>query len=78
MRVSIAKDLQQCKPEEMTGIDDELAADIKAVGERLAALIQFELEFVQYALLEVLQRSTCFTSKQMALLAYFEQQYSLG
>ncbi len=32
----------------MTGIDDEWAADIKAVGQRMAALIQLELEPVEY------------------------------
>lgn len=78
VRLSIAKDLQQCKAQEITRVDLELAADIITVGQRIAALIQFELEPVEYALLEVLQRSTCFTPKQMALLAFLEQQYSLG
>jgi len=30
-------------------IDDEYTADIRAVGQRIAALIQFELEPVKYA-----------------------------
>jgi len=77
VRISIAKDTQQCKESEMVKIDDEYTADIKSVGQRIAALIQFELEPVEYAILEVLQRSNCFTPKQMMLLAFLEQQYGI-
>jgi len=56
VRVSIAKDVQQCKESEMLKVDDEYVGDIKAVGQRIAALIQFELEPVDYAILELLQR----------------------
>ncbi len=75
VRVSIAKDTQQCKESEMVKVDDEYVDDIKAVGQRIAALIQFELEPVEYAIIEVLQRSKCFTPKQLMLLAFLEQQY---
>ncbi len=37
-----------CKAQEMTKIDDEWAAGIKAVGQRMAALIQLELKPVEY------------------------------
>lgn len=33
IRLGIAKDLQQCKAEEITLIDDEYTADIKAVAQ---------------------------------------------
>jgi len=45
---------------------------------RIAALIQFELEPVEYAVLEMLQRSKCFTPKQLILLSFLEQQYGIG
>ena len=75
VRISIAKDTQQCKKEEVTKIDDEYTADIKAVAQRIAALIQFELEPVEYAILELLQRSTCFTPRQLLYLERMEADY---
>ena len=75
VRISIAKDTQQCKKEEVTKIDDEYTEDIKAVGQRIAALIQFELEPVEYAILELLQRSTCFTPRQLLYLERMEADY---
>ena len=75
VRISIAKDTQQCKAEEITLIDDEYTADIKAVAQRIAALIQFELEHVDYAILELLQRSTCFTPRQLLYLERMEADY---
>ena len=41
VRISIVKDTQQCKKEEVTKIDDEYTEDIKAVAQRITALIQF-------------------------------------
>jgi len=78
VRISIARDTQQCKPEELTRIDDEYTKDIKAVGHRIATLIQFELEPVEYAILELLQRSTCFTPRQLLYLERMEADYGLA
>ncbi len=75
VRVSIAKDVQQCKESEMVKVDDEYVDDIRAVGKRIAALIQFELEPVEYAILEVLQRSNCFTPIQLQLLEWLEEKH---
>ncbi len=75
VRISIARDTQQCKPEELTLIDDEYTKDIKAVGQRIAALVQFELEPVEYAILELLQRSKCFTPRQLLYLERMEADY---
>jgi len=75
VRISIARDTQQCKPEELTLIDDEYTADIKAVGQRIAALVQFELEPVEYAILELLQLETCFTPRQLLYLERMEADY---
>ena len=75
VRVSIARDTQQCKKEELTKIDDEYTADIIAVGQRIAALIQFELEPVDYGILELLQRSNCFTPRQLLYLERMEADY---
>ena len=75
VRISIAKDTQQCKPEELTLIDEEYTKDINAVAQRIAALIQFELEPVEYAILELLQRSTCFTPRQLLYLERMEADY---
>lgn len=78
VRISIARDTQQCKEEEMTRIDDEYTADIKAVSQRIAALVHFELEPVDYAILELLQRSICFTPRQLLYLERMEASYGLG
>ena len=68
VRISIVRDRQQCKAEEITLIDDEYTADIKAVAQRIAALIQFELEPFDCAILELLQRSRKLHSTAVALL----------
>ncbi len=75
VRISIVRDLQQCKGEEMTRVDDEYTADIKFVGQRIAALIQFELEPIEYDLIANLQRSKCFTPTQLQLLEWLEQKH---
>jgi len=77
LAVSIAKNTQQCKESEMVKVDDEYVDDIKAVGQRIAALIQFELEPVDYAILELLQRSNCFTRRQLLFLSRIESDYGL-
>ncbi len=77
VRISIARDTQQCKQEELTRIDDEYTKDVKAVGQRIAALVQFELEPFEYAILELLQRSTCFTPRQLLYLERMEADYGL-
>ncbi len=77
VRISIARDTQQCKPEELTLIDDEYTKDIKAVGQRITALVQFELEPVEYVILELLQRAICFTRRQLLYLARIESDYGL-
>jgi len=77
VRFSIAKDVQQCKESEMVKVDDEYVGDIKAVGQRIAALIHFELEPVDYAILEMLQRSNCFTRRQLLFLSRIESDYGL-
>lgn len=61
----------------MTKIDQEYTADIKAVSKRIAALVQFELEPVEYAILEVLQRAKCFTPRQLLYLERIESDYGL-
>ncbi len=75
VQISIAKDMQQCKESEMVKVDDEYVDDIKAVGQRIKALIQFELEPVEYAIIEVLQRSNCFTPIQLQLLEWLEEKH---
>ncbi len=78
VRISIARDMQQCKPDEVTRIDDEYTDDIRAVAKRIEWLARnFELEQIEYDLIANLQRSKCFTPRQMGLLAYLEQQYGI-
>jgi len=75
--ISIVKDLQQCKEEEMVKIEDEYTAEIKTVGQRIAALSQFNLEPVEYDILANLQRSSCFTPKQLRYLEFLERDYGI-
>ena len=77
VRISITKDLQQCKGDEMTQIDAEYTTEIKAVSKRIAALVQFELEPVEYAILEVLQRAKFFTPRQLLYLERMETDFGL-
>jgi len=75
VQISIAKDVQQCKEDEMIKVDDEYTADIKAMSGRIAALIQFELEPIEYDIISNLQRSKCFTPTQLQLLEWLEQKH---
>jgi len=78
VQVSIAKDTQQCRGEEMVKLDEEYTADIKAVAERISLLVQnFELEPVEYDILANLQRSSCFTPKQLRHLEVIERDYGI-
>ena len=52
----------------MTDIAPSFDPNIKAVAQLIAALIQFELEHVDYAILEFLQRSRKLHSTAVALL----------
>ena len=76
--ISIAKDVQQCQELEMVKVDDEYTEDIGAMSGRIAALIQFDLEPIEYDILANLQRSRYFTPKQLTLLAFLEQQYGIA
>ncbi len=78
VRISIAKDVQQCKGEEMTRIDDEYTSDIKAMGQRIKRLVELDLEPVDFWILEGLQRSKCFTPRQLLYLERMESDYRLG
>jgi len=75
VRISIARDTQQCKPEELTRIDEEYTADIKAVAQRIKRLVELDLEAVDFWILEGLQRSTCFTTRQLLYLERMEADY---
>lgn len=75
VQVSIAKDKQQCVEDELTEVEDEYTVDIKAVGQRIAALVQFELEPIEYDLLANIQRSKCFTPTQLQLLKWLEEKH---
>ena len=77
VRISIAKDMQQCKESEMTRIDDEYTADIKAMAQRIKRLVELDLEPVDFSILEGLQRSKCFTPRQLLYLERMESDYGL-
>jgi len=77
VQISIAREVQHCQEGEMRKIEDEYVDDIKSVGERIAALVEFDLEPVDYAILELLQRSKCFTPRQMLLLERTERDYGI-
>ena len=78
VRVSIAKDVQQCKESEMVKVDDEYTADIRAFSGRIEWLVQnFDLEPIEYDTLANLQCSTCFTPRQLLYLERMESDYGL-
>jgi len=78
VQVSITKDVQQCKGEEMKRIDDEYTANIRAVALRIEWLVRnFELEPIEYDILANLQRSRCFTPKQMRHLETIEGDHDI-
>jgi len=78
VRISIARETQQCKQEEVTRIDDEYTADIKAVAQRIKRLVELDLEPVDFWILEGLQRSICFTPRQLLYLERMEMDYGLA
>ena len=78
VQVSITKDVQQCKGEEMTKIDDEYTVNIRAVARRIEWLVRnFELEPIEYDILANLQRSRCFTPKQIRHLETIEGDHDI-
>ena len=78
VRISIAKDVQQCKGEEMAKVDEEYTADITTVAERIRFVVQnFELEPIEYDILGNLQRSKWFTPKQLRHLEIIERDYGI-
>lgn len=77
VQISIVKDLHQCKEEEMKKIDQEYTAYIKAVGKRIQRLVELDLEPVDFLVLEGLQRSSCFTPRQLLYLERIELDYGL-
>jgi len=78
VRISIARDTQQCKKEEVTRIDEEYTADIKAVAQRIKRLVELDLEPVDFWILEGVQRSICFTPRQLLYLERMEMDYGLA
>ena len=78
LRLGIAKDLQQCKEGEMTKIEHEYTADIIAVQERIELIVQsFELEPIEYDIIENLQRSKFFTPRQLRYLEMIERDHEI-
>ncbi len=72
-----AKDVP-VKPQFLEPIDPKYWAEIKAVHERISRLqLSSDLDPAEDAVLEVLLRRTSFTSKQMVLLKFLEQQYGI-
>lgn len=72
-----AKDVP-VKPQFLEPIDPKYWAEIKAVHERISRLqLSCDLDPAEDAVLEVLLRRTSFTSKQMVLLKFLEQQYGI-
>ena len=61
----------------MKKIDQEYTADIKAVGKRIQRLVELDLEPVDLWVLEGLQRSICFTPRQLLYLERMESDYGL-
>ena len=65
------------KPQFLEEVDPKYWAEIKVMHERIMRLQQNrELDPAEDAVLEVLQRRTCFTLKQMVLLERMEQDYA--
>lgn len=65
------------KPQFLEEVDPKYWGEIKVVHERIMRLQQnHELDPAEDAVLEVLQRRTCFTLKQMVLLERMEHDYA--
>jgi len=69
--------IDSSKPELAKVLADIVTCQVDiSVSKRIAALVKFELEPVDYAILEVLQRSKCFT-RQLLYLERMESDYGL-
>ncbi len=77
--VTIALDGKEVsvKPQFLEPVDPQYWAEVKAINERITRLqLECDLDPAEDAVLEVLRRRTCFTPKQMMLLARIEQDYA--
>jgi hypothetical protein len=77
--ISLKNETIQCKDEEVERVDIEkrYADDLRSVSDRVKALLSFELEPVDYAILETLQRSLYPTPRQMLFLTRMESDYGV-
>jgi len=67
------------KPQFLEPVEPEYWVEIKAVNERISRLqLECDLDAADDAVLEVLRRRTCFTSRQMLLLERMEEDYALA
>ena len=67
------------KPQFLESVEPEYWLEIKAVNERISRLqLECDLDAADDAVLEVLRRRTCFTSRQMLLLGRIEEDYALA
>ena len=67
------------KPQFLEPVDPKYWIEIKTVNERITRLqLERDLDPADDAVLEVLRRRCCFTSRQMMLLERMEQDYSLA
>lgn len=58
-------------------LEVEQVAQIKLVSDRIKRLKECSLDAAEYAVLQVIAKNTCFSSKQMALLEFLEGQYGI-
>ena len=77
VHVSLKGEKFQCKGDELSKTDN-CAEELRSVSERIAALIKLELEPVDYAILETLQKSYYLTPRQILFLERIEEDYALS
>ncbi len=77
--IGVKDQVLHCKEEEVERLDmnDRAAASLIEVSGRIKALLKFELEPVDYAVLETMQRSVSLTQRQKLYLERIEKDYGI-
>ena len=74
VHISVRNINVQCKPDEMNQVDPKYTADIRAVHQRITALMQRDdLSHTATAVVETLVRQTCFSPEDLWLLEKIEE-----
>jgi hypothetical protein len=77
--ISVKSASVHCKEEEVEylDLDEAVAKQLRSISERIKTLLECNLETVDYAILETMQRSVYLTPRQFLYLEMMEKDYGV-